>query len=437
RHKKAYDEARLALEARSQGATTGGGATIIPDAVWRDLMNEAYAEHLTDDRQTQIYFGGSSSGKSFAILGQRVVRDLMRGERNYLICRKTARTLRNSCFNEVKKCISRMELTDQFNINKSDMVITHKGSGRQILFAGLDDVEKVKSLTPAEGVLTDVLIEEATEVDYADYKQLRKRLRGGDSGVSKRVTLLFNPVTQDHWIYTEFFAGCWDDEAGVYSDKDLLILRTTYKANRFLTAEDIAALENETDKYYYDVYTLGKWGVLGKLIFTNWTTKDLSAMAAQEAKPRNGLDFGFWPDPNAYVRAGYNRGKGEVYIYRTAGGNHQDNAALAGVLRPIVAREVVRCDNDLLNIHELNNFGIRAIPANKGPGSVAFGIKWLQRQKIFVDPSCVDIILELQKYKYKEDRNGNILPEPVDRDNHWIDGLRYALEDDMLETKVS
>jgi len=413
------------------------GMPIIPDAVWREIMNPAYGERLTDVRPTQIFFGGSSSGKSYGILGQRTVRDMLLGERNYLVLRKTARTIRNSCYNEIRKCITRMELADQFDISKTDMVITHKASRRQILFAGLDDVEKMKSVTPEYGVVTDIMVEEATEIDYPDYKQLLKRLRGGDD-TPKRMILLFNPVLQDHWIYREFFAGKFDEVKGEYYDDNLLILRTTYKDNRFLTLEDIDRLENEADKYYYDVYTLGHWGVLGRLIFTNWEIKDLTERAQSEARPKNGLDFGFFPDPNAFVRCGLDRRKMEVFVYRTEGANYQDNRALADMLLPIVKHEVVTSDNDMLNIQELNSFGIRAIPARKGPSSVEFGIKYLKRMKhIYIDPSCVDLVREMRMYKYKEDRDGNILPEPVDKDNHWIDALRYALEEAMLETKVS
>jgi len=437
-HRRAYDDAKLELERRKaqiEATTTGTGAVAIPDAVWRELMNPAYAEHLTDDRPVQIYFGGSSSGKSFGILGQRTVRDMLRGERNYLVLRKTARTIRNSCYNEIVKCIKRMELADQFSINKTDMVITHMASGHQILFAGLDDVEKVKSITPAVGVITDIAIEEATEIEYDDYKSLEKRLRGRCE-VPKRLTLLFNPVTQDHWIYTEFFVGKFDDEKGYYFDANLGILRTTYKDNRFLAQEDIDRLENESDKYYYDVYTLGRWGVLGHLIFTNWEVRDLSEQEKAEAKPKNGLDFGFFPDPNAFVRCGLNKHKKEVYVYCSEGANYQDNQMLSEMLKPIVRHEVVVCDNDMLNIQELNNFGIKAIPARKGPDSILFGIKFLRRMKIFIDPRCTELIREMRMYKYREDRNGNILPEPVDKNNHYIDALRYALESDMLEIMV-
>lgn len=429
-----HDLAGIVMPQESSSGSAGVGA--ITDGIWRAVMNEKYADHLTDERPTQIFFGGSSSGKSYAILGQRTVRDLLRGGRNYLICRKTGRTIRGSCYNEIVKAISRMDLSEQFQCNKSDMVITCKANGYQVVFAGLDDVEKVKSITPQTGVFTDILIEEATEVDYGDYKQLTKRLRGGDSAVGKRMVLLFNPVLQEHWIYKEFFAGRWNDAENEYSAPDLFILRTTYKDNRYLTQEDRDKLENETDKYYYEVYTLGRWGVLGKLIYTNWEIRDLSERAARDASCRNGLDFGFWPDPNAFVRVGYDRKAREVFIYREAGGNNQDAEQMANMLRPIVHREVVRCDVDPFRINELCQRGITAVPAVKGPGSVSYGVEWLQRQKIYVDPSCASVIAELRTYKYREDRDGNILPEPVDRDNHWMDALRYALEEEIIATRI-
>lgn len=362
----------------------------------------------------------------------------MTGKRNYLICRKVAGTIRRSAFNEIWKCITRMDLEGEFERNKSEMIVTHKPTRCQILFSGLDDVEKVKSITPEKGVITDIIVEEATETDYDDYKQLDKRLRGdtGDNTV-KRITLLFNPILQDHWIYTEFFAGKWDDSKDYYCDDDLLILRTTYKDNRWLTPDDIRKLENETDKYYYDVYTLGKWGVLGNLIYTNWEVKDLGELYKATHHFHNGQDFGFFPDPAAFVRASYNRAKKEIYIFLEKGGTDMTNDMLAEVLKPVIRKEVLTCDSaEPKSIQELNNFGINAVPAVKGPDSLEFGIKWLQRQKIFIDPRCVNIILEFKKYKYQEDRNGRVLPKPVDRDNHYLDALRYALESVMLETKV-
>ena len=112
-------------------------------------FNSVYYPHLKNDHRYQIYYGGSSSGKSF-FLATRAVLDCLQG-RNYLVVRKVAKTLRGSCWNEIQKAITRHNLNNQFRIRQSDMIIEAKASGAQIVFAGLDDVEKIKSITPAKG----------------------------------------------------------------------------------------------------------------------------------------------------------------------------------------------------------------------------------------------------------------------------------------------
>ncbi|NLX83229.1 MAG: PBSX family phage terminase large subunit, partial [Clostridiales bacterium] len=141
-------------------------------------------------QRTQIFYGGAGSGKS-VFLAARTVLDALTG-RNTLIVRKVARTLRASCFAEAQKCIARFSLSDFFRINKTEMSITCVRNGAQLLFLGLDDVEKIKSITPLSGALTDIWVEEATETAYHDIKQLEKRLRGA-SAHTKRLTLSFNP----------------------------------------------------------------------------------------------------------------------------------------------------------------------------------------------------------------------------------------------------
>ena len=265
-----------------------------------ELFNDAYYPHLLDNTRMQIYFGGASSGKSF-FMGQRTALDALRG-RNSLVLRNVARTIRGSCWNEVVKAISTLPptLRDCFNISKSEMLITASNNGAQILFAGLDDVEKIKSITPANGVLTDIWIEEATETSYDDLKQLEKRLRG-ESRHPKRITLSFNPIYREHWLFREFFGG-WVDGATEYHGDGLSILKTTFRDNRFLTEDDRLALENEQDEYYREVYSLGNWGVLGDVIFRNWRTEDLSEMEKTADKLYLGLDFGFSSDPCAVVK---------------------------------------------------------------------------------------------------------------------------------------
>ena len=241
------------------------------------IFNEVYLPHLTNYARTQIFYGGSSSGKS-VFLAQRTIYDLMAGGRNYLICREVGRTIRGSVFTEVCRVISEWGVGELFKINKSDMLIACV-NGYQIIFAGLDDVEKLKSLAPAKGAITDIWVEEATETSRNSIKQLIKRQRGGRSDTPKRLTLSFNPILQSHWIYEEYFSKiAWADDQTEYSGDGLTILKTTYKDNRFLTDEDRSDLENETDTYYRNVYTLGNWGVLGNVIFTNWRVEDLSLL---------------------------------------------------------------------------------------------------------------------------------------------------------------
>ena len=389
------------------------------------LYNDAYYRRLKDNTRVQIYFGGASSGKSYFV-AQRIVLDTLAG-RNTLVLRNVARTLRGSCWNEVIKAINALKpiLRDCFNISKSEMLITSMNNGAQILFAGLDDVEKIKSITPASGVLTDIWIEEATETSYDDFKQLEKRLRG-ESRHPKRITMSFNPVYKEHWIYREFFKH-WDESKTEYKDDGLSILKTTYKDNRFLTDDDIKALENEQDEYYRNVYTLGNWGVLGDVIFRNWRSEDLSAFNTD--KPLFGLDFGFSSDPAAGVKVHYDRAQKRVYILDEIYERGLTNTALAPILREFCGNHYITCDSsEPKSIKELQNLGIRAIGAKKGPDSVMHGIQWLQGHEIIVDVRCQHMKNELQLYQWRKDKNGQSMRVPEDRNNHLIDALRYCLE---------
>ena len=394
-------------------------------------VNDSYIPFLHDSTRTQIFYGGSSSGKSY-FLGQRTVIDVIEGH-NYLITRNVARTIRSSVFNQIVKTINAMGLKKQFAITQDSMTITCKKNNKQILFAGLDDVEKLKSVTPIDGVITDIWIEEATETAYEAYKQLTKRLRGKtDNNIPKRMILSFNPVLQTHWIYREFF-GNWDDSKTLYRDKKLLILKTTYKNNKFLTRDDIEALESETDSYFYNVYTLGNWGVLGNLVFKNWRTEDLSSKIAAFDKIYNGLDFGYSADPNALVRLHIDQARKKLYIFDELYKCEMQDDELAEELKRRLGTQYVTCDcAEPKSIADLNRRGVRAIPARKGPDSINFGIRFLQGYEIIVDIRCQNFKNEIQAYHWAEDKYGNALRKPVDKDNHLMDALRYATEELQL-----
>ena len=401
------------------------------------VINDVYVPFLDDTTRNQIFFGGSSSGKS-VFLSQRTVIDLMRGRRNYLILRNVANTLRTSVFNEVCKVITAFGVEHLFNINNTNMAITCLINNKQALFWGLDDVQKVKGITPKDGVITDIWLEEATETKRTDIKELAKRLRGGDVKLKKRMTLSFNPILKTNWIYDEYFNNYWHEDKTFIRTPTGFILKTTYKDNRFLTPDDITELEDETDTYYYNVYTLGNWGILGDLVFKNWTIADLSEERKRFDKFKDGLDFGFTQDPTAYVNTALDRRNNTFYIF---GGFYEKgltNPAIAKALRQSVffGNGRIRCDSaEPKSIQELRECGIDAIEAIKGQGSVNFGIQWLKQWDVIIDEKFQDAINEWSLYQYRQDKEGNVINEPIDKHNHTIDATRYAWSGVMFEDK--
>ena len=222
----------------------------------KKVFNDVYLPYLENKDRYLVFYGGGSSGKSYFI-GQRFIYKLIHPVRcNLLVVRQTGDTNRRSTFPLLKQVISNWNLSEHFKINESDMRIVCKLTGNEVAFAGLDDVEKIKSITFSNGELTDIWVEEATECQEADINQLKVRLRGGKS--KKQMVLSFNPINIQHWIKKHFI------DSGLAT-----VCFSTYKDNKFLTDDDRKALEDLrlTDEYTYEVYCLGKWGILGKTVF--------------------------------------------------------------------------------------------------------------------------------------------------------------------------
>lgn len=222
----------------------------------RKVFNDVYLPYLENEDRYLVFYGGGSSGKSYFI-AQRWVYKLIQPKRcNLLVCRQTGDTNRRSTFPLFKQVISNWNLSEYFKINESDMRIVCKLTGNEVAFAGLDDVEKIKSITFSNGELVCVWCEEATEMQESDINQLKVRLRGGKS--KKQMILSFNPINIQHWIKKHFI------DSGLAT-----VCFSTYKDNKFLTDDDRKALEDlkHSDEYTYEVYCLGKWGILGKTVF--------------------------------------------------------------------------------------------------------------------------------------------------------------------------
>ena len=222
----------------------------------RNVFNDVYLPYLNNEDRYLLFYGGGSSGKSYFV-AQRFIYHLLHPKRyNLLVVRQTGDTNRKSTFPLLKQVISNWNLSKHFKINESDMRIKCLITKNEIAFAGLDDVEKIKSITFENGELTTIWVEEATECQEADINQLKVRLRGGKS--KKQMVLTFNPINVQHWIKRHFI-----------DSKLATVCFSTYKDNKFLTDDDRKALEDlkYTDEYTYNVYCLGQWGILGKTVF--------------------------------------------------------------------------------------------------------------------------------------------------------------------------
>lgn len=406
--------------------------------------NPVYLPYLNKPHFIQIYFGGSSSGKSFFIT-DKIVLDVINGV-NWLCCRNVAATIKRSVFNEITKSISSMGLMGYFSINKSDMIITCNLNDKQILFAGLDDSEKIKSITPQNGVLERIFIEEATEIKRDAYLQLKKRLRGKTEH-SKCIMMAFNPILKSHWIYQEFFKEWRDDITHFESDnygatKDkkgysICILKTTYKDNVFLTKEDKDLLENETDPYFYQVYSLGNFGILGNVIFKNWRVEDLTEQIPKFDNIYCAADWGYSIDPNAFIKLHYDSKHKKIYIFDEWYQAGMSDDEIVRVGKRFFGNNYVACDSsEPKTIDYLVMNGIRAYPVKKGADSINRGIRWLQGHEIVIHKTCQNTKNEFEIYHWQETKDGTPMAKPVDANNHLIDALRYSLENVMLESEV-
>lgn len=399
-------------------------------------FNAVYLPFISDETPLQIFFGGASSGKS-VFVATRMGLDLLRGYRNYLVVRNTAATLRGSAFAEAMRAIRGLGISSEFHPNESNLELTCTRTGCMAFFRGLDDVEKIKSITPKIGSITDIWEEEATEISEPSHNQLLLRMRGM-ADVIKRCTQSFNPIDIKHWIRRRYMADFGDDDKIIH-DAKRLVLRTTYLDNQFLTPDDIERIEayRETNPYYYNVYGLGRWGVLGDSILTRWRTEDLSDF---DGALKWGLDFGYSNDPAALI--GVCRKAGKLYVPVTLYGKGWTNQYLAERIRPLVGRDIVRCDSaEPKSIAELRECGINAYPCRKRryfsklnpskQSSVLFRIQWLQGHEIIVDSKQTDFVHELGSWQWRKDRSGDSMAEPVDKDNHGIDAMCYGLDDEI------
>ena len=260
-----------------------------------------YLPYIRDyETRVNVFYGGAGSGKSYFVM-QKIILKALDSQRKVLIVRKVGATLKESVWSLTLELIHTGGLTPAVKqINKSDLTIEFL-NGSALLFKGLDDSEKIKSING----ITDIVIEEATEITLDDFTQLNLRLRSKKP--NNQIHLMFNPVSKANWVYKYFFETKPDN---------CVIVQTTYKDNPHLPKEyvdSLHALENKNPAYY-KIYVRGEFATLDKLVFPVIQKRIISEDELTDAWFWAGMDFGYTNDPTAITWGYYNPVQNDLYI---------------------------------------------------------------------------------------------------------------------------
>lgn len=389
----------------------------------RSVFNDSFYPLLGDNEHDVILLvGGGGSGKSYFSFQRAVCRSIQ-DRRKYLVVRKSATDLRRSCWVDLKNTLAQFKITSLCKVNETNMTVRLPNDS-EFLCMGIDDFEKVKSIPN----ITDVIIEEASEITFDDYSQLKMRLRGNGT-LRNQIVLMTNPISKANWIYRFFFeGGC--------SESNCLVHQSTYKDNRFINETTVRTLEGykDTNPMFYRVYCLGEFGSISKQVFTNYRSEelDIDELRKQNLQHLVGLDFGFVNDPTAIVDCLLDEPNSKLYVIREFYQTGLLNSEIAAQLKRMgLSKSTIIADSaEQKSIEEIKRAGISRIkPSVKGQGSVMQGIQKLQQYEIIVDSSCFNLLEELENYSYKKDKStGEYVNEPIDAYNHAIDALRYSLQ---------
>jgi len=380
------------------------------------LVSDSFFPLLQDTSRYLVLCGGRGSGKSEFSARKIFYRCEKEGNHRFLILRKVRKTCKESVIELMRRVLDGNSVP--YSYNKTDRVLAFKnpyGKPNEILFDGLDEPEKIKSIKG----LTGVWIEEATEFTQRDFLEVDLAFREPGPAY-KQIILSFNPdESLAPWLKRRFFDHV-DPEATVHvstvADNPIAEIRSEY-------AKELEAIQDET---YRLIYLRGLWAMPRGRIYS-WDVVGLPKVNFDEVF--YGGDFGYSVNPAALVKI-YRKADEfwlEEMLYRTGFTNQDIGSFMAASPEIDVDKPSYWDSAEPKSIEEIYRMGVNALPTLKGPDSVRSGIDLLKSLKIHVVAGSENIIKEVGRYKWRTDKNGNELPEPEKFFDHAMDAVRGAI----------
>lgn len=396
----------------------------------REVVGGGYGDFWRFKGRYRVCKGSRASKKSKTTAIYFITKMMAHPQANLIVVRKVYRTLKDSCYTELKWAIKRLGVEEFWDVKESPLEMTYTPTGQKIYFRGFDDPLKITSITVDVGVLCWAWLEEAYEImKEEDFDMLDESIRGiVPDDLFKSLTITFNPWNERHWLKKRFF--------DVQDDPDILAKTTNYLCNEFLDEADLRKFERmrEMNPRRYQVAGLGGWGISEGLIFENWEERAFDLEDVKKIhgiRSAFGLDFGYTNDPTAMPCMMVDLKAHEIYVFDELYKHGLSNRAIyENILSMGYAKERIRADSaEPKSIDELRDLGLRNIvPARKGKDSVNSGIQFIQNFKIIIHPRCVNFLTEISNYTWDKDKFNNTINKPIDDFNHLMDAMRYGLE---------
>ena len=395
----------------------------------QEKVGKGYADFWKFKGRYRVVKGSRASKKSKTTALWCISQLMKYPKANLLVVRKTYRTLKDSCFSDLKWAIHRLGVDEHWSYTTNPLEITYIPTGQKILFRGLDDPLKVTSISVDIGCLCWLWIEEAYEINNEeDFDMLDESIRGEvPDGLYKQITITFNPWNEKHWLKKRFFDN---------PSEDTLAITTNYLCNEWLDESDKNVFEKmkTNNPRRYQVAGLGNWGIVDGLVYENWKEQEFDIEEIKRIaniESAFGLDFGYTNDPSALFCGLVDRKNMKIYVFDEMYEKGLSNKAIyQNILDLGYAKEHITADSsEPKSIDELRNLGLyRVQAANKGKDSINNGIQYIQDFEIIIHPKCVNFLTEISNYTWDKDKFGNKLNKPIDDFNHLLDAFRYAME---------